>query len=79
MPMSDLVGRGVTDYSDPVVGEWRNHGHTARFDVTDGFIGITQYDGDGATVTDRVLLSPSQWSELVAFVDAAKQHRRRTR
>lgn len=80
--ISSLVGCGVTDYSRREKGEARNHHHAARYDVTDGFVGITQFDGDSATLsvaTDRVLLSPSQFSALVAFVGAAKRHRRDTR
>jgi hypothetical protein len=79
MGLSALVGRGITDYSERVEGEMRNHEHTCRFDVTDGFIGITQFEGDGTQVTDRVLLSPRQFTALLAFLKRAKQHRRSVR
>lgn len=79
MTMSALVGREITDYSDRVPGTAQNFDKSVQFDVTDGFVGITQYDGQTDDVTDRVLLSPQQWRELVAFVKRAKLHRRRIR
>lgn len=57
---------GVTNYSEKIDGEKRNHHKTARFDLTDGFLGITQTDSD--RVVDRVLLSPHQVKKLLAFV-----------
>lgn len=73
--MSSLVGPEVCDYSERVKGERANHGHTCRFDVMDGFVGITQFEGDTDQVTDRVLLSPRQWAALVAFLKRAERHR----
>jgi len=78
--LSNLVGRGITDYSDRVPGETRNHDHACSFDVTDGFVGITQYDtADPTRVTDRVLLSPAQFRALLDFLDTARRHRRTVR
>jgi hypothetical protein len=77
--VSHFVGREITDYSARVTGERQNHGHTARFDVTDGFVGITQFKGDSTTVINRVLLSPTQWRALTVFLEDARRHRREVR
>ena len=58
--------RGITHYSEKLDGEPANHNLVARYDITDGLLGVTQWDGD--TVKDRVLLSPNQVKELLAFV-----------
>lgn len=78
--LSDLTGPDVTDYSEKIAGERRNHDHACRFDVTDGFVGINQYASDDPTrLTDRVLLSPTQFRELLAFLKRARRHRRTVR
>lgn len=59
---------GLTTYSEKINGNPGNHGWLVGFDVTDGYLGITQFDGN--TVGDRVLLSPTQVKELVRFVAA---------
>jgi len=64
----------VTAYSDKIRGDRKNHFWSVRFDNTGpadyphepGFIGITQYDEDGA-VKERVLLSPEQMRKLIEF------------
>lgn len=63
--MGTPTGRGTTRYSDKVPGAEGNYRHAARFDVTNGYIGITQWTD--ASV-ERVLLSPAQMRALVAFV-----------
>lgn len=61
-----------THYSDEIKGERRNYNWTATFDwTTGGFLGITQKDG--GDVKDRVLLSPKQVEELLAFVKTRKR------
>lgn len=55
-----------TRYSEKIKGDRRNYDWLARFDMTGGYLGITQLDGE--TVTDRVLLSPAQVKELLDFV-----------
>lgn len=77
--MSNLLGRGITDYSEREKGDYGNHFRDVRFDVTDGFVGITAWEPDSAHVDGRVLLSPSQFVALLAFVGAAKTHRRSAR
>ena len=49
---------GLTTYSEKIKGSERNYDWQVRFDLTDGFLGITQFEGE--TVKDRVLLSPAQ-------------------
>jgi len=72
---------GVTDYSDVVEGARGNYDWPVRFDYTDGFVGITQYEVYESVgqrqVKDRILLSPEQWQSLAEFV--AKKHPRSTR
>lgn len=65
--------RGQTTYSEKVNGIPGNYDWEVRFDLTDGFLGITQYDGEA--VKDRVLLSPGQVRELVNFISGKKTSR----
>lgn len=60
---------GITTYSEKIKGEPRNHDRPARFDLTDGFLGITQNCG---IEIDRVLLSPKQIRELISFIKTHK-------
>lgn len=60
---------GITNYSAHVPGEVRNHHRPLRFDYTDGFIGIQEYE-PGGQIGERVLLSPKQWRELLKFVQS---------
>lgn len=64
------MAAGLTKYSEQVEGNTGNHKLPARFDMTDGYLGITQTEGDR---TDRVLLSPKQVAELLAFVGKSKR------
>lgn len=57
----------TTKYSERVKGDRGNFEQAVRFDVTRGYVGITQLDIDGVTVNDRVLLSPAQFKALVSF------------
>jgi len=77
MGLSTLVGREITDYSGRIAGTPQNHGLAVRFDVTDGFVGISQFDGK--RVADRVLLSPGQMRALFRFLNEARTHRQRSR
>ena len=56
---------GEIEYSDKVKGDARNFDQAVKFDKQEGYIGITQYDGD--SVRDRVLLSPKQFEALKRF------------
>lgn len=58
---------GRTYYSDEIPGARGNYSLSVTYDVTDGYVGITQKDEDGA-VKDRVLLSPKQVQELTRFL-----------
>lgn len=66
--MSDR--RGHTYYSKKVKGAQGNYDWPVRFDRTDGYIGVNQYDGEA--LKDRVLLSPAQVRELVKFASLSK-------
>jgi hypothetical protein len=59
--------RGITYYSDHVNGDAGNWNRKARFDVVDGYVGITTYEND--TVVDRALLSPKQYKALKEFIN----------
>jgi hypothetical protein len=60
------MDRTRTRYSEKIKGDRGNFGWLARFDMTGGHLGITQFEGDA--VNDRVLLSPAQVQELLDFV-----------
>lgn len=60
------MAKGDTEYSEKVPGTRGNYEWPVRFEVTDGYLGIAQYEGD--KVKDKVLLSPAQVRKLVAFV-----------
>jgi hypothetical protein len=62
--------KGRTYYSEKIKGSPRNYGWAVGFDLTDGYLGISQYDGEA--VKDRVLLSPAQIKELVNFAAGKK-------
>lgn len=66
--MAKTTGR-IT-YSEKLKGSPGNYGWEVRFDISDGYLGITQFEGE--TVMDRVLLSPAQVKELVGFVSGKK-------
>lgn len=59
--------KGDTVYSETIKGMRGNYDWPARFDFTDGFLGVTQFDETG-TYKARVLLSPEQVKLLVGFV-----------
>jgi hypothetical protein len=65
----------TTKYSEQIKGDKRNYNWPVRFDMTTGgFLGISQLEGLD-TVRDRVLLSPNQVKELVAFIKSHQRHR----
>jgi hypothetical protein len=59
--------KGTTRYSKPHKGDKWNWRRVTQFDVTDGYLGITQTE-NGAVV-DRVLLTPSQVTALRDYID----------
>jgi hypothetical protein len=65
--------RGITAYGVKIEGIPQNYSWAVSFDITDGLVGISQCQGEAGT--DRVLLSPTQVEELIAFV---RRHRTRT-
>jgi hypothetical protein len=68
--MERAMMKGRIYYSEKINGSPRNYGWAVRFDLSDGFLGITQFEGE--TVKDRVLLSPAQMRQLVEFVAEKK-------
>lgn len=62
-----------TRYSEKVPGETRNYNWEVSFDINlpDGFVGINQFK-DNDHVSDRILLSWSQFEALQEFVRANK-------
>jgi hypothetical protein len=57
--------RGRTYYSDVIEGASGNYNWPVTYDMSDGYLGITQTEG--GKVKDRVLLSPKQVKELIEF------------
>jgi hypothetical protein len=66
-----------TTYSANVPGAAGNYHWSARFDRTDGFLGITQERDDGPH--ERVLLSPAQVRALLRFIRPLPAKRRKAR
>lgn len=64
--MAKAKESGITYYSDKVAGAKANYDRAIRYDYTDGFVGITAFEG--AKVVDRVLLSPIQVGRLLEFL-----------
>ena len=64
--MKATMRDGVTTYSEIAEGNDGNHRRAVCFDSTDGYVGITQKDGDAWR--NRVLLSPAQVEALKAFL-----------
>ncbi len=58
--------RRRTEYSD-IVKHGNGNYIPLRFDLTDGYLGVTETDG-GAMVGNRILLSPTQVQALIDFV-----------
>ena len=58
---------GITRYSIVVKGSAGNYRRDARFDVTEGYVGISVYEA-GGNVIQRVFLTPKQFEALKAFV-----------
>lgn len=67
MKASSVSDREMTHYSAEVDGDRGNSQQRVRFDVTDGYVGITQWPGPDAPAS-RVLLSPAQLTALRAFL-----------
>lgn len=67
------MAKGITRYSARIEGARGNYKWPVRFDVTDGFLGISQIEDD--KVKDRVLLSPKQVKAMTAFLKPAAKTR----
>jgi hypothetical protein len=77
------MARDEIQYSDELVGDARNYHRNARFDFSDGYLGLTQWEGRrgplGYRNLQRVLLSPAQVLALRQFITPRKPRRRATR
>jgi hypothetical protein len=57
----------TTEYSDEFAGNKRNYNLPVRFDLTGGYLGITQSPGSGHS--ERVLLTPAQVRRLIGWLE----------
>jgi hypothetical protein len=57
----------TTRYSPIIRGDAGNYTQYARYDITAGYIGISVWGDKGGPV-DRILLTPHQVEQLIAFV-----------
>jgi hypothetical protein len=57
-------------YSKKIKGARGTYNWPARFDWTDGFVGITQFKDNRNS--QRVLLTPAQVAKLVKFIKECK-------
>ena len=64
--------KGRIDYSEVINGTERNFDRAVRFDVIDGFVGISQFGTKPPIYTERILLTKRQFIELVKFVSGKK-------
>ena len=74
--------RNEIEYSEKIAGVAANYDWPVRFDDHDGFLGVTQFDEDGETANNRILLSPGQAAALISFYrkwHPAKRHRAASR
>jgi hypothetical protein len=62
------MDKAETKYSDMIPGDSRNYEWAVRFDIHARYLGITQFEG--ASVKERVLLSPDQVAALMRFLSA---------
>lgn len=69
------MSKGITRYSKDVPGTRTNWNKTVRFDLTDGCLGISQWEKKGG-VDDRVLLNKSQVAALLKFIGAKRPVRK---
>lgn len=60
-----------TRYSEKINGVTGNYNWKVSFDITNGFVGINQYDDDGTF--RRVLLSKAQMKALLVFSGLTKR------
>ena len=63
-----MKARGAYRYSRKIPGTRGNCGWAVRFDLSQGFLGISQYTDKTETNVKRVLLSAGQLKALIKFV-----------
>ena len=69
--------RGETRYSKMIPGDPGNYRNRARFDLTDDYLGITEWRKSDARMVERVLLSPAQVTALLQFLRPRPRTRRK--
>jgi hypothetical protein len=62
--------KGITYYSDEILGNRENYNQPVTFDKTDEYLGISQKGKDNTV--ERVLLTPRQVKEMLAFLKSRK-------
>lgn len=67
------MAKGITRYSERIEGAIGNYKWLVRFDVTDGYLGISQMEDN--KVKDRVLLSPKQVKAMNEFIQPKARSR----
>ena len=65
--MSKAAREGIT-YSAKICGARGNYHWPVSFDIDGGYVGINQYEYSSTGNFRRILLSPLQVKELIAFV-----------
>ena len=60
--------KGETIYSRKFPGSRGNHRNACRFDLTNGFLGITETNPSEPEHCERVLLSPIQVKALLTWL-----------
>ena len=62
-----MPAKGETWYGDKLNGDEGNFNMPVRFDVTDKYVGIVQFEETGK-VTERILLTPKQAKALAEWI-----------
>lgn len=69
-----MSATGRTRYTEVIPGQRGNDDRSVRFDLTDGYLGVTAFQRVGSmSVSARVLLSPYQLAALLKFVRARRR------
>lgn len=69
---SEIQRAHRTEYSERIKGVASNYHFEVRFDMTRGHLGISQFDPRANGSTERILLSPEQVRELLAFIEKTR-------
>jgi hypothetical protein len=71
------MAKNDTVWSNQFAGDDTNYDLWVQFDLTDGYLGLSQGQKDYTKVDARILLTPAQVELLKAFLDNPKRMRKK--